>query len=413
MALQHNPRVITDGLILYYDFANPKSFAGEGTTNQISNQGNFNVSGSGVTTTYDAATKIWKVTVPGTSTGNWRGIYYNKTDAVSAPGDKCSYSFEVKSAGPYTVPFYIDINNWGLTTNAGNDNDQNRMFYMQDAVNYEWRKCYATYEFASSKTENFYKANTIIMANGHNPGYDKTFYIRNIQEEVKANPTPFVDGSRSNFGGAKDLSGFGNHGTFYNVQGGSGYICNAGGVSNTMYIAIPDSASLASAFTQTVGGWTIEEIIWTNSTTYPECDAGSVVSDYGYSAGKIGFDWNHGVGVGTFKFEQAYGSQTDWDTPSLPIPAKFQTLNAWRVRTMVWDRSQNKNFLYINGELVGSVDTPLTAGKVIYDGGGISLGSLYGWKHFGRRAGLKIYNRVLSAAEVQKNFAAGRGRFGL
>ena len=52
---------------------------------------------------------------------------------------------------------------------------------------------------------------------------------------------------------------------------------------------------------------------------------------------------------------------------------------------MIWNRWTNSNSLYINGNLIGSVSTPNTAGTVIYDGGGVEFGTLYGWKHFGQQ----------------------------
>jgi len=38
---------------------------------------------------------------------------------------------------------------------------------------------------------------------------------------------------------------------------------------------------------------------------------------------------------------------------------------------------------------------------------------LYGWHHDGFRAGMKIYNRILSLFEIQQNFEATRGRYGI
>jgi hypothetical protein len=78
---------------------------------------------------------------------------------------------------------------------------------------------------------------------------------------------------------------------------------------------------------------------------------------------------------------------------------------------MIWNRGSNLNSLYINGSFINSVSTPNTSGQVIYDGGGISLGTLYGWKHYGRRASLKIYNSILTGTEILQNFNAFKNRF--
>ena len=95
------------------------------------------------------------------------------------------------------------------------------------------------------------------------------------------------------------------------------------------------------------------------------------------------------------------------------IQSLLNSLNAWKLRTMIWDRGTNTNSLYINGNYIGGGSASNTSGTSIYDGGGIVFGSLYGWKHFGRRSIIKIYNKVLSTSEILQNFYAMRGRFGL
>ena len=212
-----------------------------------------------------------------------------------------------------------------------------------------------------------------------------------------------------------DLSGNGNHGTISNgefVTEGK-YLRNLGNTSNFFTVGIAHSTSINSTFTTTVGAWTIEEIIWTNSVNYPEADGGAVISGVAYGSGQTGFDWNHGNGLSTVRFGassnavSAYEDQVDISTGAV------NALNTWRVRTMIWDRGANQIRLYMNGGYSGAASTPNTAGTAIYDGGGLNFGSLYGWKHFGRRAGIKIYNRALTAAEILQNYNATKGRFGL
>lgn len=56
MALAHNPRIVTDGLVLALDAANPKSYSGTETTwNDLSGNGNHGTLVNGPT--YDAANK--------------------------------------------------------------------------------------------------------------------------------------------------------------------------------------------------------------------------------------------------------------------------------------------------------------------------------------------------------------------
>jgi hypothetical protein len=74
------------------------------------------------------------------------------------------------------------------------------------------------------------------------------------------------------------------------------------------------------------------------------------------------------------------------------------------------------NSLYVNGSLVSSVDVvksgiPDSGSWQI--GGGVAFGGNTGKYGKGEIPVAKIYNRALSAAEVQQNFNALRGRYGI
>jgi hypothetical protein len=215
-----------------------------------------------------------------------------------------------------------------------------------------------------------------------------------------------------------DLTKNGNHGTItsgeFATEGAIGYLRNSGNTSNFFYISLADSTSISASFSVPIGGWTIEEIIWTNSVTYPEADAGGVASVAAYGGSAPGFDWNHGITNTDFKFGQANNSGGSYsDAVSFSVGSPYNSLNAWRVRTMTWNRTNNSNSLYVNGVYINSVSTPNSANTSVYDGGGIVFGTLYGWKHYGRRAGIKIYNRVLSADEIKRNHNVAKTKFGL
>jgi hypothetical protein len=158
----------------------------------------------------------------------------------------------------------------------------------------------------------------------------------------------------------------------------------------------------------TSGGWCIEEWILINDTTYPEAGAGTVVSDNAYSSGNIGFDWNHGqtnmsqllMGAGW-----NIGQPTGYDVQStINLDSQFQDYGKWYLRHMFWNRDTAKMGAYYNGIYQGEIDISVLNGYPLSDGGTISWGTLYGWRHDGARAGMKIYNRVLSASEVLQNY---------
>jgi hypothetical protein len=216
-----------------------------------------------------------------------------------------------------------------------------------------------------------------------------------------------------------DLSGNGNNGTINSGEfipnSFGGYLGNLNNQSNFFYISIPNSTSISNTLSVTTGGWTIEEIIWTNSTDYPEADAGSVFSNPAYGPAATGFDWNHGFGINQFRFGQSSNSATGYEDDVIisSIPSQYAQFNTWRIRTMIWDRSNNTVSLYINGVYIGGGSTPNTAGQPIYDGDGGDVGALYGWKFYGRRGAFKIWNKVLSQSEITQNYNAQKTRFGL
>ena len=216
-----------------------------------------------------------------------------------------------------------------------------------------------------------------------------------------------------------DRSGNGNHGTISTgeyVTASSNYLQNLGNTSSFFSISVNDSTSLNSAFSVTTGGWTIEEVIWTNSVIYPEADAGTSVST-GYGTASTGFDWNHGMLNTTFKFSMSNstigGASIYDDEISISVPSQYNYLSGWKLRTMIWNRSTNTVLLYINGILIGSGSTINVNGLSLYDGAGLVIGSLYGWKHYGRRGLFKVYNKVLTQSEITQNYDAIKSRYNL
>ena len=207
-----------------------------------------------------------------------------------------------------------------------------------------------------------------------------------------------------------DMSGHGNHLALSNHQlNTEGYFENLNDTSNHFTASRGDSSSLNDTFSTVDGAWTIEELIWTNSTNYPEADAGSVASGTAYSGDAVGFDWNHGqgtlnslqIGLGGANGVSGYD-----DRVFIDIPSPHNQFNHWRTRTIIFNRGENRIELYMDGYYIGSAETPNSAGFSVYDGGGITFGSLYGWKHFGRRGSIKIWNRQLTTGEVKKSHLA-------
>jgi hypothetical protein len=214
-----------------------------------------------------------------------------------------------------------------------------------------------------------------------------------------------------------DISGKNNHATISSGEYvSSGFLQNSGNTSNFFTVSLSDSSTINAAFSKTTGGWTIEELIYTYSVTYPESDGGSVVSSAAYGATATGFDWNHGQLNTNFQFgvtSSGNAGSTYDKVVDVGLSAPFSSLNVWKLRTMQWDRTNNTVSLYINGVYQGGGSISEVEGQTLYDGNGMVFGSLYGWKHYGRRSMIRIYDKLLTTSEIRQNFNAIRARYSI
>jgi hypothetical protein len=217
-----------------------------------------------------------------------------------------------------------------------------------------------------------------------------------------------------------DLSGEDNH-TVINIgtYNPSGYFDSvvSPGYASLLEFTTQITGNLATALSATSGGWSIEEWVLINDTTYPEAAAGTVVSDSAYSAGAIGFDWNHGqTGMSQLQMGASWNvnQASNYDVRGyISLNNQYHNYGSWYLRHMFWNRDTAKMGAYYNGVFQGDIDISVLNGYPISDGGAITWGQLYGWRHDGARAGMRVYNRVLSASEVLQNFNAQKSRFGL
>ena len=208
-----------------------------------------------------------------------------------------------------------------------------------------------------------------------------------------------------------DLSGNGNNTsiTSADYNNGGGYFQSVGNAPDSLIFSTPNSTIINDTFNVTSGGWTIEELIRIDDTTYPEAAAGTVVSNRAYGSTQTGFDWNHGVRSGTSlnidmsNLNTGGGASRDAEV-NLAIDSEFQTYGQWLLRSIYWDRTNNKCGVYYNGVFQDSGSISGVSGYSLYDGGGISWGTLYGWHHDGARSSMKVYNKVLSESEVLQNY---------
>ena len=215
-----------------------------------------------------------------------------------------------------------------------------------------------------------------------------------------------------------DISGNGNNASIGVANFSSGVFesITSPGYADRLEFFTPNSTSLNNTLSVTTGGWTIQEWVRIDDATYPETIAGTVASGGAYRNTATGFDWNHGE-MSMSRFEMGASSALINDNNSydaigaITIPSPYNTFGVWYCRHLYWDRDNNQMGLYYNDAHMGSISMGVLDGYSVYDGGGISWGQLYGWRHEGARSSIKIWNRVLSSAEVSQNYNAQKDRF--
>ena len=180
-------------------------------------------------------------------------------------------------------------------------------------------------------------------------------------------------------------------------------------------LQIGHTTELADILGVTTGGWTIEEWLKIKGITYPNTPGGYVFSSPAYTDGATGFDINHGqIATGSTKV----GLSSDRDGSSYEVvdtinhsDATLTQFDKWFCRATVWDRDEDLFSVYINGTLQATKDiSGVGSNTSLYDGGGGTLGHLYGHYHYGDRGQVRIYNRVLNSTELTQNYNANKTR---
>lgn len=209
-----------------------------------------------------------------------------------------------------------------------------------------------------------------------------------------------------------DLSGYGNNTSIITgIYNSNGYFESSGEAPSTLSFFTSNSASLYSTLSVTLGGWTIEEIVLIDDTTYPESTAGTTFGTTVYNIGSIGFDWGHGNTVPS-KINMYANDGTTRISGDIILNTTQSKYDKLIHRCFVYDRTLGEIRVYYNGIYQNKLNISTITGR-IYNSYGISWGTLYGWQHDGYRSGMRIYNKILSLEEIEQNFNATKTRYEL
>ena len=391
MALNHSPRIVTDGLVFAYDMANSqKSFKGKPTTNYIpypyaSHNGTSIVVGYNYPNNNASYTYVTGVTNPVNAPGVFQ-YYTGNTDYKYFSIDTTT----IPTTGTYTFSYYARIvAGPSSSTNLSNSQLWRDNVLGDQAVSGDWNPTFTT-EWRRYSTTGPVQAGSVLQyfpihSGAVTGGY--TIQYCGFQMEMGAFSTPFVVGTRSNTQALIDLIG-------NNTITANSLTYSSDG---TFSIAPADSITLppfgASTNTYTVSFWV-------------KRNGGTGVFLY--------------VGSGSVSagcYFESYGATdiSNWYFgPNSPQNAPWGNVlssAAYTNVTAVVNTNDKTISKYINGVLIGSqtltnaITAPGPTGTYKVNSGSQTWSGFIPY--------VKFYNRALSPAEVKQNFNALRGRYGI
>jgi hypothetical protein len=383
MALAHSPQTVTNGLVFYYDMGNPqKSWKGAPTTNSVpsadimSSWNNYYRTVASSTFTTEFGTTGYRFT----NQPSWNGVQRGIT---------------IPSTGTYTFSAWFrylggSVNNNGATVYISGYGGGDAAVAIDKSLVGVWQRRSITLN-CTNTSMTFYLISYGGTDNGTgNPDFS-SWEVTMPQVEPGSFATPFVAGTRSNTQAILDLT---NSNTItanvltYNNNNSFSF----NGSSNL--ITFPEN----SAFnTQTP---TVEVWVKTNATTQNGFwfEKGTVNSQYALFQEGENITWRHTTNVG-----------------SLVAPAA-SFINTAQYAQVVGTYTPGSRQIYVNGVQVASDALNYTLPT---NTNGCSIGAYGGFSgsrgyyYNGNIDIVKVYNRALSAAEVQQNFNALRGRYGV
>lgn len=385
MALSHSPKVVTDGLVFYYDQGNTdKSWRGAPTSNVIETDLSLYTSDNGCTITLQPYTfqgqPVYRVVFPGGTLPRIR-TNFSYTSGQQFSG---SIYYRVVAAGGSTVALYFRESGFG-TVHASTA-----------LTSLEWARASVSNTFSSSGTSMFllYRSDTNALPN--------VIDFCMPQTELGSFATPFVAGTRSTTQSLLDLTRR-NTITANSLTYASDGSFSFGG-SDRLNLTISGSAT-STEYTR---------IVWIKPTE-STADMKSVMLN------QIGNNSDMAVGIQDNRaaFHQYTRTGTSGTTDGDYTASGSTTLSTNNIYmiavTVNRNISTNNINIYLNGLLDGTASLALGAassdGVIIggplvdgYGGARMFYGDCYAAAH---------YDKALTAAEIQQNFNAHRGRYGI
>jgi hypothetical protein len=393
MALSLSSSIATDGLVFYYDAGNTKkSYLGRPTTNLITNgdfAGGLNA-GTGGTGSDNPLNEVVQFANPGNSPyclrstavgGNAFTEYQLDLSGLAAGTTyvmSCWYYFDPAWNGTQAVFHSRAFSASGANTATGSDTGTAVETRVVNGVT--WTRAYQTITTPADATGTF---NWYLgYPSGNTAGFR---YFTNVQFEVGSYPSPFVKGTRSNTQTIIDLTN-NNTVTATSLTYANDATNNFSFNGSSNYINCGNSTAVQHTAQISMAAW-VRPISSTG--------LGNIMAKNGNSAYRFRID----------------NGQLWWYVSGTAAIGGSCPNNTWSYCVVTGDTSGLK--CYVNGVQVASNATAFTPSAPA--SGDLYVGSLSpGSEPFnGSIASAQIYNRALTALEVQQNFNALRGRYGV
>jgi hypothetical protein len=435
MGLNYNPTIVSDGLVMYFDPANSRSSVGSGNT-IYDLTGNSNTCTFSATPTYDVASKgnillAGSGTVAHTST-LWGSNQFTFSVWAKKIGTGSNGERGIMIAKDTN---YIDHGYNNLTLASFKTSLSQPLIYGNaQASRNEWRHYATTYDGTlaclyengaltgtTSFTGPLTSTSTPLYIGQFNGGdydfngklgtimtYNRALSAQEVKQNYDATKSRYIsspnivrdglvlyydisDYRSASFTGTSiyDLSGFGNTGTLTNGPTFSGLNdgCLVLDGSND-YVLVNNAANILSKTEYT-------KIAYFYVTSFSTSN--NIISG--------GFSGQHAFWL--FGSNRLYaGHNGAWNQVT---GATTLSLNTWYFGAVTYSSTTGWK-LYLNG-----VEDGTNANTTTFTGNQeISIGSYSTGNNFtGRIGSAFVYNRVLSATEIQQNYNATKGRFGL
>ncbi len=419
MSLGHSPSIVTSGLALCLDAANYKSFKGVNATNILTTVSYAQSNQSSSVYKVSNGEEVVYIPALGTVTSKYVDFYndysggsgqccpslYNYGSGLAvSPSTTYTYSIIYKTTTGYSHPNYMyryEYTNTGAYAGeAGVHSTSNRTSLGGDWW-FAWGQ-FTTgpstvtlsthlfhYEYATPNRVYVYRAAL----------YQGTYIIppEHMLTSGQVRGTTVATG-----GGWADLTGSGNNGELvngpiYNSSNGGSLVFDG----TNDYISIPNSVSVNPG----TGSFTI--IVWVNSDPSNAGDGWDLwVAKRSNGSNGYYLGVNNPLGV---RFMVGNDANSRTDTGYLTY-----TYNTWAMYTAILDRNTNTQTIIKNK--YDEVSTVTPSGGNYYNTNPLSIGGDIGLNSFyvnGRVSSVAMYAKALTAAEVNQNFNAFRGRFGV